>query len=191
MLCEKCKIREANIKYTEIINGVRTEHNLCAQCAREVDFGHTSLFEGDFPLGKLLSSLLGIEENSQKEDKLQQIVCPVCGTSYQEFVENSRFGCQDCYSVFDLLIRDKIKKLQGSDTHTGKKPRFQKIVPAGQELKTAAEGGAPEESELSPREQLALFKARLQEALRKEEYEEAARYRDQIRQLSKEEGANA
>ena len=30
MLCEKCKIREANIKYTEIINGVKTEHNLCS-----------------------------------------------------------------------------------------------------------------------------------------------------------------
>ena len=28
MLCEKCKVREANIKYTEIINGVKTEHNL-------------------------------------------------------------------------------------------------------------------------------------------------------------------
>ncbi len=23
MLCEKCKVREANIKYTEIINGVK------------------------------------------------------------------------------------------------------------------------------------------------------------------------
>ena len=30
MLCEKCKVREANIKYTEIINGVKTEHNLCS-----------------------------------------------------------------------------------------------------------------------------------------------------------------
>ena len=31
MLCEKCGIREANIKYTEVFNGVKTEHNLCAQ----------------------------------------------------------------------------------------------------------------------------------------------------------------
>ena len=88
MLCEKCKIREANIKYTEVINGVKTEHNLCSQCAREMDFGHYSIFDGDFPLGKLLSSLLGVEESSQKEDKLQQIVCPTCGTSYQEFADS-------------------------------------------------------------------------------------------------------
>ena len=189
MLCEKCKIREANIKYTEVINGVKTEHNLCSQCAREMDFGHYSIFDGDFPLGKLLSSLLGVEESSQKEDKLQQIVCPTCGTSYQEFADSSRFGCQDCYSVFDLLIRDKIKKLQGS--HTGKKPKFQKIQAAGQVVSQPAGEEETAEPKLSPGEQIEVLKARLQEALRREEYEEAARYRDQIRQLSREEEANA
>ena len=43
MLCERCKIREANIQYTEVINGVKTEHNFCAQCAKEMDFGPLSL----------------------------------------------------------------------------------------------------------------------------------------------------
>ena len=39
MICEKCRIREANIKYTEVIGGVKTEHNLCSQCAQEMDLG--------------------------------------------------------------------------------------------------------------------------------------------------------
>ncbi|HIQ75331.1 MAG TPA: UvrB/UvrC motif-containing protein [Candidatus Cottocaccamicrobium excrementipullorum] len=191
MLCEKCKIREANIKYTEVINGVKKEHNLCTQCAKEMDFGHYSaIFDGDFPLGKILSSLLGVEENSQKEEKLQQIVCPTCGTSYQEFVENSCFGCQDCYSVFDLLIRDKIKKLQGSVNHTGKKPKYQKIQAASQTVE-GQNGGEVREPELTPKEQLEVLKARLQEAIRKEEYEDAARYRDQIRVLTGEGDQNA
>ena len=48
MLCEKCKVREANIKYTEIINGVKTEHNLCSHCAKEIDFGqYTALLDGE------------------------------------------------------------------------------------------------------------------------------------------------
>ena len=52
MLCERCKIREANIQYTEIVNGVRKEHNFCAQCARELDFGpYSAIFDSDFPLG--------------------------------------------------------------------------------------------------------------------------------------------
>ena len=60
MLCERCKIREANIQYTEVINGVRTEHHFCAQCARELDFGqYSAIFDGEFPLAKLLSGLLG------------------------------------------------------------------------------------------------------------------------------------
>ena len=55
MLCERCKIREANIQYTEVINGVRTEHNFCAQCAKELDFGqYSAIFDGEFPLAQLL-----------------------------------------------------------------------------------------------------------------------------------------
>lgn len=192
MLCENCKSREANIRYTEVINGVKTEHNLCSQCAREMDMGHYSaIFDRDFPLAKLLSSLLGLEESNQKEDKLQQISCPVCRTSYQDFVENSRFGCPDCYNVFDLLIGDKIKKLQGNDSHKGKTPKFRKMEPVSAVTRNP-DGQADMEGEVSSREEtLALLKARLQEAIEKEEYEEAAGYRDQIRALKREEEQNA
>ena len=56
MLCERCGIREANIQYTEVINGVKKEHHFCAQCAKEMDFGpYSAIFDGEFPLGKLLS----------------------------------------------------------------------------------------------------------------------------------------
>ena len=38
MLCEKCKIREANVFYTEIIDGdQKNEHHLCSQCAKDLD----------------------------------------------------------------------------------------------------------------------------------------------------------
>ena len=51
MLCERCKIREANIQYTEVINGIKTEHHFCAHCAREMDFGpYAAIFDSDFPL---------------------------------------------------------------------------------------------------------------------------------------------
>lgn len=121
MLCERCKIREANIQYTEVINGVRTEHNFCAQCAREMDFGqYSAIFDGEFPLAQLLSGLLGAEVPVQRKDKIQQVTCPTCGTTYEEFVNNSCFGCADCYGIFDLLIHDNIKQLQGSENHKGK-----------------------------------------------------------------------
>ena len=42
MLCERCKIREATIQYIEVVNGVRQEHSLCGQCAKETGFGQVS-----------------------------------------------------------------------------------------------------------------------------------------------------
>ena len=82
MLCERYKIREANIKYTEIINGIKTEHNLCSHCAREMDFGqYAAILDGEFPLGKLLSGLLGLEDDEEETDVRGKVVCPTCGTS--------------------------------------------------------------------------------------------------------------
>lgn len=201
MLCERCKIREANIQYTEIANGVRTEHNYCAQCAKEMDFGpYSAIFEGEFPLGKLLSGLLGVPGEEAEEEKTGQIVCPTCGTSYDDFVKNSRFGCADCYSVFDLLIHDKIRQLQGNVRHTGKHPKFQKIkadpfhltscdqpekgtadmTPANREEQTLnTDAAVKNETQL----QIRKLEARLREAVRAEEYEIAAECRDQIRAL--------
>lgn len=201
MLCERCKIREANIQYTEIANGVRTEHNYCTQCAKEMDFGpYSAIFEGEFPLGKLLSGLLGVPGEEAEEEKTGQIICPTCGTSYDDFVKNSRFGCADCYSVFDLLIHDKIRQLQGNVRHTGKHPKFQKIkadpfhltscdqpekgtadmTPANREEQTLNTDAAVEnETQL----QIRKLEARLREAVRAEEYEIAADCRDQIRAL--------
>ncbi len=193
MLCERCKIREANIQYTEIANGVRTEHNYCAQCAKEMDFGpYSAIFEGEFPLGKILSGLLGVPGEAEEEEKTNQIVCPTCGTSYDDFVKNSRFGCADCYSVFDLLISDKIKQLQGNVRHTGKHPKFQKIkadpfqiASTGQPEEAAKTAGAEPGAEAAgtAENQIRELEAKLREAVRTEEYEAAAKYRDQIRAL--------
>lgn len=191
MLCERCKIREANIQYTEVINGVRTEHNFCAQCARELDFGpYSAIFDSDFPLGKLLSGLLGVGE-SQEHQKTHQVICPTCGTSYEEFIKNSRFGCADCYGVFDILISDNIKQLQGNDTHKGKRPRYHlKEEESRFSVGTMTDGtdpGEPDErNRVQPEEQLRILEAKLKEAIAQEEYEAAASYRDQIRSLRKE-----
>lgn len=153
MLCERCKIREANIQYTEIVNGVRKEHNFCAQCARELDFGpYSAIFDSDFPLGKLLSGLLGLNEGEQETSSCQ-VACPTCGLSYEDFVKNSRFGCPDCYGVFDLLISDNIKQLQGSDAHKGKHPKYHR-----QESETSGEFGG----EAAPPSRELFFRKRIQ-----------------------------
>lgn len=203
MLCERCKIREATIKYTEIINGIKTEHNLCSHCAKEMDFGqYSALLDGEFPLGKLLSGLLGLEDDEEDTDVRGQVVCPTCGASFDDFVESSRFGCADCYGVFDLFINDKMKQLQGSESHKGKHPRYRSTFEKEHPDAVHAEGGegradgdsVPPETgskdsrTAAARKQIRDLDSKLKEALSQEEYELAAAYRDQIKELKKEAG---
>jgi len=205
MLCERCKIREATIQYTEVVNGVKKEHNFCTQCAREMNFGDVSaIFDSEFPFSKILSALLGEEGKNENAD-LAQIVCPTCHTTYQEFVENSRFGCPDCYEVFDILISDSIKQLQGSDQHKGKRPKYglkmtaesriteksetdespaKEKKPAGKSSAVSS-AGKPDPERAERIGEIRALKKKLKEAIRDEQYEVAAKCRDRIKELEK------
>lgn len=191
MLCEQCKMREATVKYVEVVNGVKTEHNLCGHCAARLDIGqYSALFEGEISLAKLLSGLLGVPNTEKQDGKLAEVVCPTCGTTYEDFVANSQFGCADCYSVFGPLLGENIRHLQGSEKHVGKRPG--NIVSAApkknavDEVSGEAESSSEEETTLTREEQLRYYQARLKDALRREDYEEAAVLRDEIHKLKEE-----
>ena len=186
MLCERCKAREANLHFTQVINGVVTEHNLCGQCAKELGFGQhaglAGILESELPIGKLLSQLLGLDgaaEAAQSEEAAN-LVCPTCQTSYGDFVKNSQFGCPDCYHMFDLLISDKLKQLHGSEAHKGKTPAGQTTVTEEPEVASVFE------QPLTDAERIQILRSKLQEAIGEEDYEAAASYRDQIRALEAE-----
>ncbi len=191
MLCERCKIREANIHYTEVVNGVATEHNLCSQCAKELEFGAfagiAGIFDSELPIGKLLSQLLGLSGATEANlpEEVENLVCPTCQTSYGDFVKNSQFGCPDCYHMFDLLIGDKLKQLHGSDAHKGKTPAGQMIVGDREETGQDAQPTSLFDKPLSIEERIPLLRSKLQEAIGEENYEAAALYRDEIRALEK------
>lgn len=55
MLCDRCKMKEAKIYYTEITGGKKIEQHLCEDCAAEL-----TSFQKEIPLESLLSGLLGM-----------------------------------------------------------------------------------------------------------------------------------
>jgi protein arginine kinase activator len=176
MLCDKCKKNEAKIYYTEIINGEMKEQHLCEECAAEyTSFQMGNIMNQELTLGNLLSTILGnyygntAQEAEQKEKEIQ---CDCCGMTYSEFMRIGKFGCDKCYDSFQKVLEKSIKSIQGSDTHIGKKPK-------GFESKTDKII-----KELSEVDKLSI---RLQDAIEKEEFEEAAKIRDKIRDLKKEE----
>ena len=161
MLCEQCRMREASIVIREVVNGTVTERNLCSECASQSDLG-----------GILMDS----SRRSEEEDA-SKLSCPTCGMTYKEFVQDGRFGCADCYNTFGLLINNSIKKIQGNNSHTGKKPRF-----LG-DKKIHADMVADAKKRQSLQEQLEICQAKQKEAVLEEDYEKAAYYRDEIKKI--------
>ena len=171
MLCEKCNKNEATIHYTEITNGARSEHHVCSECARELDLSYYSdVLDSEFPFAKLLTGLLASKMLMEQEsdNPMMHVICPKCGMNYDEFTKVGKFGCAECYNVFGPLIEEHMKKLHGSNTHKGKSYNT-----ADKEKLQVQKG----ESVLD------VLNAKLKEAIKLENYEEAARLRDEIKNI--------
>jgi protein arginine kinase activator len=156
---------------------VASKRHLCSQCASETELGR--LFDKDNSFAKLLSGILGLNTASEEDadTAASSLTCPNCHTTFGDFIKNGRFGCAECYDTFGLLIHDNIKKLQGSDTHTGKRPKY---IGEGREKAVNPVAKQPEEN---LREQLEILTAKQQEAVADEDYEAAARFRDEIKSI--------
>jgi protein arginine kinase activator len=181
MLCDRCKAREAKVLYTEIINGAKTEQHLCEECATDYTTFQMEkpLLNSELTLNSLLSTLLGAYQNNAQNKTgagKSGLVCDNCKTTFDEFLQRGRFGCANCYKSFYSEIGNTLRSIHGAQAHTGKRPKG--YIPVNDSvLKNPSE-----------EERLTL---ELQEAIEKEEFEEAARLRDLIRSLKKEETKNA
>ncbi|MGI6605144.1 MAG: hypothetical protein GX062_03005 [Firmicutes bacterium] len=172
MLCEKCKKRPATVFVRRTLNGVTSEAHLCEDCAREqgslniLFAGAGNLTFPDWSLGNLFSSLLGQGAPGMQAQavKASTLRCSQCGLTYANFRERGRLGCAQCYEIFRDQLQPLIQRLQGGVKHTGKIPR-------------RAEG------KLRLRYDLKSLRRQLQEAVAKEEFELAAKLRDEIKAL--------
>ena len=181
MLCEICQKNQATFHYTEVVNGVKNEHHLSGECAAHTDISYYSSVFDNEQFEKLLSGIFGSSElfaGGEKEDPAKNVLCPNCKMTYGEFIANSTFGCPDCYDVFGPLIATNIKKIQGSDTHVGKKPMLYSTK------SVVTEGVIPETlPENDIHKEIDYYSKKLKEAVNEEDYEEAARLRDLIAEL--------
>ena len=125
MLCEKCNKNEASIKYTEIINGEKTEMMLCEKCSHDLGLDNIN-FNMPIDFSSFFGGLLDDSEyNSQQVMPLFQTVkelkCNNCNMTYDDFVNIGKFGCEECYEVFSPKIDSLLKRLHGDNKHLGRK----------------------------------------------------------------------
>jgi protein arginine kinase activator len=90
--------------------------------------------------------------------------CPVCGHTWSDFRRTGRFGCSECYKTFRAPVTETIKQIHATTKHTGKIP--------------SKSGSA-----LKKKRQYEALKAQLQEAVKNEDYETAAKLHKQIRAM--------
>ncbi|NLY53980.1 MAG: hypothetical protein GX060_05085 [Firmicutes bacterium] len=165
MLCEECQKRPATVHYTKVVNNKKTEYHLCEQCAR--DKGELDLsfgFDPGFSIHNLLAGLLDMAQPQPEKVTSSSNKCPNCGLSYAQFSQNGRLGCGDCYAAFKSQLEPLLRRIQGTSVHSGKVPERQ--------------GGA-----LRLERQISKLSRELEQAVEREEYEQAAKLRDQIRAL--------
>ena len=183
MLCQNCGKNEANVRYTQIINGVKKEIRLCDKCARELGIGS---FEFNMPIN--FSSFLGDFFGESDVDMLPSFVkenhkqCKTCGESYDEFIKTGLLGCPDCYDIFEDRLDPILKKLQGNTKHLGRglkgsSKKIENNINNNTEIK--------KEDKIEDKNTIKLNKLNedLKQAIKEERYEDAAKIRDEIKKI--------
>ena len=181
MLCQNCGKNEANVKYTQIINGVKKEMILCEKCSKEL-----GVDKMDFSMPISFSSFLGDFFDDEKEFlpsfmAPEKLICDKCGMTYDDFINTGKFGCENCYEVFSNKIDSVLKNIHGLNRHVGRG------IPARLNEKTENINNKVEQNDNknSEDDKLESLKNDLKQAIKEERYEDAAKLRDEIKKLEK------
>lgn len=159
--CSHCQ-KAIDVTYKELANGTSLCTQMCSDC----------------PI--LEKKLHGKSESSNKpiaSEEIPKLCCAICMTTLESIQTGNPLGCNHCYIVFEqpllgkllnenLLspcIQQEIKELSSSTIHRGKTPHQPISIPFSNQLATLSEA--------------------LNGALQKEQYEQAAWLRDQIKEL--------
>lgn len=162
MKCDNCN-NAATVHLTEIRNGKKIEKHLCEMCAAQNEGlpvkAHT-------PINELLTNFVMAHSGLAKEQQQGQ-ACEHCGITWAEFRQSGLFGCSGDYVVFEKDLTPLLQRAhEGATHHTGKVPG------------RAGGTGVPRKRTVD----LAKLRKELQRAIEVEDYEKAARLRDQIRE---------
>ena len=157
MLCDVCQKTEASVYLTQIVDGKMQKVNLCEACAKEKGVSDPTGFA-------MADLLLGLGATQQIERSQHSEKCPVCGFTQADFKKTGRLGCSACYDTFAGGLADLLKGMHKGLRHTGKMP-------------------AALSRRYAMTDRVKSLESRLQKAVKAEQYEDAARLRDEIQKI--------
>lgn len=161
MLCEECGKNQATVSITVTAGGEMRTRHLCPECMKKME---SSLANGD--IQSFLSSVLSVLGSAKKEEKSSP-VCGGCGLSYTEFERTGRLGCAQCYRDFSDQLKPLLRRIHGRTQHAGRRPAA--FVPSAEDALAA---------------RISELRQKMDEAVATENFEDAAKYRDELRTLT-------
>ncbi len=159
MLCDNCRERDAVIQVTQVTEPPVKQLNLCEKCAAERGI-ETQLSTPKQPLADFI---LAVQQKSITSGEADGVRCAFCQATLRDFKNTGRLGCAYCYGTFEANLRELLRRVHGNSKHQGKD--------------YAPPHGAPEEGGSV----LTELRDRLKRAIDQEQFEEAAKLRDQIK----------
>ena len=148
-----------------------------------------NLFE-DYDEGLLPSF---IKENSRE--------CDSCGTLYDDFINTGLLGCADCYDMFEDRLDPMLKNIQGNTKHIGRKPlninekmknigdnfsRNKADEKSSAKESVGSQNNSENNKENDKQEKIQELNKELSKAIEEERYQDAAKIRDEIKQIKDE-----
>lgn len=96
----------------------------------------------------------------------EELRCHLCGHTYSDFRKTGKLGCGECYKTFRSPLLVTLKQIHQNPVHKGKIPKaFDEKIKKKRELES--------------------LKTELSEAVKREDYEKAAKLHKQIKDLER------
>ena len=166
MLCEDCRSHNASVFLKVAVNNKVKELHLCTACAAKKGMGF-GLETGAFNISDIVGNMSGYFKDFLPPEK-KTLRCGGCGLKYSELKESGRLGCPACYGSFEPQLAELMSRIHGAAQHAGR------AYSGGPALKLS-------NAEIARR--LEELRAALKQAVAKEDFEGAARLRDELKLL--------
>jgi protein arginine kinase activator len=164
--CGACHKNPATIVIMDLDGGSVTEQqHLCQSCAEQLGVVQQKTQLKMSP--ELLEDLLG---TVQGKGRRKEATCPGCGITLAAFKQTGRLGGPRCSESFRAELVPLLQRVHEAASHRGRLP------------------GVTAPPVPVPGETLSDLRRRLDDAVRGERYEEAARLRDELRKAEKRSG---
>ncbi|MAF66301.1 MAG: hypothetical protein CMJ84_11675 [Planctomycetes bacterium] len=174
MICQHCHKNAASVHVTEVLDPTPSEQDgeeeqqpqvierhLCELCAQTADLPHAPVQAQKKTMADIWKLL---QVSAQQSKQVPEVTCVECGMTLSEFRQKGRLGCPADYELFAPHVGELLERVHGSREHVGRLPGLS-------------------EEELDRLRKLEQLRMELESAVREEDYENAARLRDEIRIL--------